>query len=190
MAGKPTGIEIDVNHFEFAMKLAGISKIKLAARMGINIRKLQRNLNQSGRMSNDTLEKACEVLDVHPDYLKKGSRYCATHSWEFVERRMKLLDDVGFPEYDYLYTTRIDPNGVYVEHYFVYEETSFQKKYIKSLFEAISLYFQCYSDYQKLSEDEKQMIIEVAISKIDLAINKVAKELLQNENQDDSEEGD
>ena len=63
------GVKIKKERFENALQMSGLSKNRLAKKMGINSRSLKRSINTTQTMEYDILMKACEVMDVDSQYL-------------------------------------------------------------------------------------------------------------------------
>ena len=67
MGGKKTTIPISEERFEKALKKAGISKYRLAKEMPMDLRHLQRCINDYRAFSYKKLIRACEILNISPN---------------------------------------------------------------------------------------------------------------------------
>ena len=79
MGGKKTTIPINKGNIEKAMKKAGISKYRLAKEMPMDLRHLQRCINEYQAFSHEKLMRLCEVLNVSPEYLTGWHDWDALH---------------------------------------------------------------------------------------------------------------
>ncbi len=79
MGGKKTTIPINKGNLEKALKKAGISKYRLAKEMPMDLRHLQRCINEYQAFSHEKLMRLCEVLNVSPEYLTGWHDWDAMH---------------------------------------------------------------------------------------------------------------
>ncbi len=161
MAGKPTGIKILKNNFENALRMAGISKIKLAAASGVQLRKLQKNVNQTGRMSYDDLIAICKVIDTDPRYIIEND-FENYKKWSTAEKASEdsftnIIPGTGKEK-------RVDENGIYIQSFDRYKFDTAGKSFSDSLRETLNTYLMPFDFYSLRSEEEKEKIMNELFS--------------------------
>ncbi len=179
MAGKPTGIKILKNNFENALKMAGISKIKLAAASGVQLRKLQKNVNQTGRMSYDDLITICKVINTDPRYIMESEfedykRWCNVDSLS----RDPFTGDIrpGWIEEN---KTRLDPDGIYIQRFRDYSSENAFTDYAQKLYEALNAYLMQFDFFSLRSDAERSEIINELANAASLAIQAKTDDLAE-----------
>ncbi len=188
MAGKPTGIKIIKENFENALKMAGISKIKLAAASGVPLRLLQRNINTTGRINHENLIALCEVLDADPRYIIE-SDFEHYKKWSNVENLSRdfFTGEVkkGWMEEN---KNRIDPNGIYIQRFYEYSSKAETENYHLKLYEALDADLMRYEFYRLRSDEDKSKIINDLFNSAIDAINAKMDDLSEWWSLDDEDE--
>lgn len=156
MAGRPTGIEISKEQFENALQMSGYSKKKLAKEMGIDVRKLQKNINQVGRMSYEDLINACQIMDVDPTYIMIGN-----YSGGYYSSKKSIVDNVPAG-----LRNRIDSNGVFICHFGTFLVTQNSNEIEDLLKKIIMAQIKNKKSYNRLSEDDKEKCLRYIFSNL------------------------
>ena len=189
MAGKPTGIKIIKENFENALKMAGISKIKLAAASGVPLRLLQRNINTTGRINHENLIALCEVLDADPRYIIE-SDFQEYKKWCTAEKLSRNpFTGEPVPEWMEENKKRIDPNGIYIQQFRDYSSEHDLTNYVKKLYEALYAHLMRFEFFRLRSDKDKSEIINELFDFTLIEINKKTDDLsvlwsLDDENED------
>lgn len=115
------GVKIKKERFENALQMSGLSKIRLAKKMGINSRSLQRSINTTQTMEYDILMKACEVMDVDSQYLIGKDSGIANNQVDLMQNMFQMRNteiiDPRFKEELEDIKKRTDPEGMYIGHF-------------------------------------------------------------------------
>lgn len=107
---------------ENALKISGYSKYRLAKESGKPLRTIQRWFNTDLRIDQEELFKLCLIIDIEPAYLEMpaeetvvdpdGFEYVPIGYHDYYRLSKKTISTL--PEEK---RKRVDPNGVYVEHF-------------------------------------------------------------------------